>query len=144
MNAGLGPLDSLFTDFFTSDFTWHRAYALLGEPADDQRHGYLVILKPTADSNIRSCELENNEDTGFLEGIRVDFQRPVGVDFAALSERFGPARQVPRLHPQQPVPHQFTMAGPDYWGYAMFSTRTSKPDGTEPVSGFIVRRFPPE
>ena len=80
----------------------------------------------------------------FLAGLVLELAEPAAIDFAAIEERFGPSREMPRLKPDQLRPFQVIVKDLPLEGYVVLDVVKGDEDkAVRGVKRVILRRFPP-
>lgn len=138
---------SLIDVFYEPSFALATAVARFtdGTPPEELRPHQLKVHP--GDPSITAVWLETVDPIApstepYLAGVVLDFAEPAVIALATLAERFGPAREVPRLKPDHPRPYQFLVKGTPLEGYVTLSVKLGDEE-VEPkhVERVILRRF---
>jgi len=142
--SGQVSLVAVIDAFLREDFSFDEAHELLG-PARKETPG-AVMVKPRPDCNLEWAALQKLQvEPGgppFLAGMSVRLEQPVAVDFRALTKRFGPEKEGPRLKPKEDRHYLFQLKGEDYNGTLILDVPGGSSSWKRMVKSQILRRFP--
>ncbi len=138
---------SLIDAFYEPGFDLDKAVARFTDgTAPEELRPHQLKVHPN-DATIAAVWLETVDPIApskepYLAGVVIDFAEPALLELVTLAERFGLAREVPRLKPDHPRPYQFLVKGTPLEGYVTLSVKLGDEEA-EPkrVERAILRRF---
>lgn len=140
---------SLIDTFYTPGFDLRAAIARFGDgsPPEELRPNQMKLSSGDPEIAIpwiETLDAVAPETEPFLAGLVLELAEPAAIDFAALEERFGPSREMPRLKPDQLRPFQVMVKGLPLEGYVVLDVVKGDEDkAVRGVKRVILRRFPP-
>jgi hypothetical protein len=102
--------------FLDPGFDRADAEVMLGPVVSGQSPGTLVLKARDASIERASLEIIHIAGREFLSMIYLKYSSPVAIDIGSLVDRFGPPRVLPRLKPNQPIPHAFDVPTQHFTG----------------------------
>jgi len=135
----------LLATFYSPDFGLQNAIDLVGPVADRSRKGFCVLAPQDSSITYSHLELLDGPPPGepFFSGWVLRFRDPVPIDLAPLESRYGRPREMPRLHPDQPVPLQFLVpAGAGFEGAFILNVEQQAPASQRLLSQLVLQRYP--
>ncbi len=147
----IASLLALTATFYDSSFDVAAAEAQLGDGTEPvEIRPFQLKLAPANPAEVEAVWLEtvapvSPHEEPSLTGVVIDRAEPALVAFQPLVERFGPARELPRLKPHDPRSYQFLVKDTPIEGYLLLSVRLGDEEA-EPkrVVRIVLRRVPPD